>query len=124
MADKEITCIICPISCRITVGESKKDNGRIHVSGAECSRGIKYARSEISDPRRIFTSTVRVDAGDPGLVPVRTDNPIKRQRWQQAAATVKKLEVKAPVGFNEVVEKDFTEEGISLISTRQIGKAR
>jgi CxxC motif-containing protein len=91
--------------------------------GAECSRGVKYARSEISDPRRIFTSTVKVKGGGLSLVPVRSDKPIKKDRWKQAADLVKCLEVGSPVGFNETIKKDFTEKGINLITSRRVEKA-
>ena len=93
------------------------------MTGAECSRGVAYARSEISDPRRIFTSTVRLDGSDIKMVPVRTDRPIKKQRWKQAVELVKGLKAIAPVAFGQVIEKDFTEKDINLVSSREIKKA-
>ena len=90
------------------------------MTGAECHRGVQYAMSEISDPRRIFTSTVIVNGGEIRLVPVRSDRPIKKDRWKKAAEIVKGLETGAPVGFGAVIMKDFTEKGINLIATREI----
>lgn len=54
------------------------------------------------------------------MVPVRTDSPIRKKSWKQAADLVRKLKVSAPVGFRDIIVKDFTEDGINLIATRQI----
>ncbi|MES0342300.1 MAG: hypothetical protein ABUK08_08305 [Candidatus Humimicrobiaceae bacterium] len=48
---KSINCIICPKSCRIEVRGSLKSGKKLQVSGQECSKGKKYAISEICDPR-------------------------------------------------------------------------
>jgi CxxC motif-containing protein len=56
------------------------------------------------------------------MVPVRTDSPIKKASWKQAADLVKELKTKAPVGFRDIIQKDFTEKGINLIATRKIQK--
>jgi CxxC motif-containing protein len=56
------------------------------------------------------------------MVPVRTDSPIKKASWKQAAGLVKELEAPAPIGFRDIIQKDFTEKGISLIATRKIQK--
>ena len=60
--------------------------------------------------------------GEIERVPVRTDNPIRKTSWKQAADLVKKLETQAPVGFRNIIQKDFTESGINLIATRKIQK--
>jgi CxxC motif-containing protein len=102
-------------------GKSSKDE-RLAITGAECHRGVKYARSEISDPRRIFASTVKVKGGEIELVPVRTDRPIRKGNWKKAAELVKELKVPGPVGFRDILKEDFTEKGINLIATREISE--
>ena len=119
---KDITCIICPISCRLRIGEKKRNNGTPVVTGAECHRGVRYALSEINDPRRLFTSTVKVIGGEINLVPVRTDRPIRKNKWKQARESARILDVKAPVRSGSVIKGNFTEEGINLIATREINK--
>ena len=56
------------------------------------------------------------------MVPVRTDSPIRKASWKKAADMVKELEAPAPVGFRDIIKKDFTENGINLIATRKIQK--
>ena len=38
---RELTCIICPIGCQLTV---EKTDDEIKVSGNTCPRGEKYAK--------------------------------------------------------------------------------
>ena len=115
-----IICIICPKSCVLKVEGPIKSEKKLKIVGAECSRGKKYAISEIYDPRRTFTSTVMVKGGELKLVPVRTSKPIHKEEWTRATEIIKSLEITAPVKFGVVLKKDFTEEGIKLIATREI----
>lgn len=113
---KTINCIICPKSCRIQVKTGKK----LQVTGHECSRGKKYAISEITDPRRIFTSTAAVRNGEIKLVPVRSSKPIRKAEWKSGRDIIRGLSIEAPIGFGKVLMKDFTEEGIKLVAAREI----
>jgi CxxC motif-containing protein len=46
--EKEITCIVCPIGCKILV---KTDRKRIeNLDGNKCKQGIDYAKHEALDP--------------------------------------------------------------------------
>ncbi|MCJ7472297.1 MAG: DUF1667 domain-containing protein [Actinobacteria bacterium] len=117
---KSINCIICPKSCRIQVRGSLKTGKKLQVSGQECSKGKKYAISEICDPRRIFTSTVAVRNGETKLVPVRTSKPIRKAEWKSGRDIIRGLRIAAPIGFGKVLIKDFTEKGIKLIAAREV----
>jgi len=108
------------MSCRIRVKGKSKQDSELEITGAKCSRGKKYAASELNDPRRIFTSTVKVSNGTIKLVPVRTDNPIRKNEWKKAKEIISKLNIEAPVKFGTVLKNDFTEKGIKLIAVRKI----
>ncbi|MEN6364591.1 MAG: DUF1667 domain-containing protein [Rectinema sp.] len=54
----ELTCITCPIGCRLEV-ETSPDGG-IKVSGNRCARGAVYAREEFLTPKRMVTATCRI----------------------------------------------------------------
>ena len=115
--NQDVTCIICPKSCKINVNES---DGTLDVNGYECSRGKKYAINEISDPRRIFTSTVIIKNGPIRMLPVRTDLPIRKNDWLKARELVKNIIVDLPVEFGYIIVDGFIEKNIKLISTRAI----
>ncbi|MFC2144745.1 DUF1667 domain-containing protein [Actinomycetota bacterium] len=117
---KSINCIICPKSCRIQVRGPVKNEKKLQVSGQECSKGKKYAITEICDPRRIFTSTVAVRNGEIKLVPVRSSKPIRKAEWKNGRDIISRLNITAPVVFGKVLMKDFTEKDVMLIAAREI----
>ena len=52
----ELTCIVCPMGCRMTVELS--DGGEIlSVTGNTCPRGKQYAIDECTHPVRTVTTT-------------------------------------------------------------------
>ena len=48
----ELTCIVCPMGCRITVENA---GGEYRVSGNTCKRGETYAIQAITCPMRTLT---------------------------------------------------------------------
>jgi len=114
---QEITCIICPKSCKINV---TKKGDVTYFQGNECLKGKKYALDEITDPRRIFTSTVKLKNGPIRMLPVRTDSPIKKRDLLKAGELIKDIVVEAPVPFGKIIVRDFLEKNINLIATRAI----
>ena len=61
MENRELTCISCPMGCLMTVSVEK---GEIKVTGNTCKRGEIYAKKEVTDPRRVVTSSVSVKNGE------------------------------------------------------------
>ncbi|MCL5770661.1 MAG: DUF1667 domain-containing protein [Actinobacteria bacterium] len=115
----KVTCIICPKSCII---ETKIIGNEIITLGEGCNRGKKYAITEVTDPRRIFTSTVLIGGSDLRVVPVRTTKPIRKNDWKKAKKIIEKLKLNAPVDFGKIIISDFLEQGINLIVTREVMK--
>ena len=114
---QEVICIVCPKSCKIEVGTAK---GKKEASGGDCPKAGKYAVAELTDPRRIFTTTVAVVKGEEEVIPVRSSGPIKKNQWKKAKKAAAGISVKAPVKFGQVLAEDFLEKGIKLVSTREI----
>ena len=61
MEIKELTCINCPMGCRITVEMDGEEI--ISVTGNTCKRGETYARTEVTAPVRTVTTTIKVIGG-------------------------------------------------------------
>jgi CxxC motif-containing protein len=114
---KEITCIICPKSCHISVIGNESE---IEIDGAKCLKGREYAKFEAFEPRRIFTSTVKIVSGDYKVVPVRSSKPNKKDDWAKGKKIIEQLIIKLPVQFHQILKKDFIEKGIDLIATKEI----
>ena len=115
---KELTCVVCPAGCRITVTLDEK--GRVtDVTGQTCARGKTYAESEVTNPVRTLTSTVIVETKDgERMLPVRTDKPIPRPALFDAMEIVRKVRVTVPVKTGDVLVENFIESGTCLIACK------
>ena len=63
---KTYTCIVCPMSCRITVEEQEEG---MKVAGNGCGRGKEYAMNEHTLPKRTLKSgkwQITPSSGDHG----------------------------------------------------------
>ncbi len=73
--NKVLTCIVCPIGCQLEV---ELDGTEVRkVSGNSCKRGEAYAMSELTNPQRIVTSTVKTVGGE--ILPVKTSMGIPKK---------------------------------------------
>ena len=118
MMTKELTCVVCPAGCRITVTLDESGNV-VDVTGQTCPRGKKYAESEVTNPVRTLTSTVTVQTKDgEKMLPVRTDKPIPRPTLFEAMEIIRKTIAKAPVHTGDILVENFIEEGTNLIACK------
>ena len=117
-------CITCPRGCALDV--TVEDNKVVKVEGNSCARGVDYAIGEVTDPRRMVTTTVRVKGGIHPLVPVYTEKPIPKPQIFEFLAEARKIELTAPVKYGDVVMENVLGTGINVLASRNIplkGKA-
>jgi len=117
---KEITCIVCPIGCKILV--EVKDNSAEVCSGNKCKQGLKYAVSEALDPKRVLTSSVLVKGGLWPLVSVKTSMAIPKNKISSVLKEIKKKHVKAPIKSGDVIIKNIANTNIDVIATKTVNK--
>ena len=120
MQSKEIICTACPIGCHLTAHRDKNAKGGYRIEGYSCKRGISYALAELTDPRRILTSTVRVVNSTHKRLPVRTAEAIPKDKIFQCMQEVNRIAVKSPVKMGDILIKNIADTGIDLISSRDI----
>ena len=73
-----ITCINCPVGCRMTVLLS--DDGEfLSVTGNTCPRGASYARQECTLPLRMITAVVPVTGSETPLS-LKTSAPVPKKK--------------------------------------------
>ena len=118
---KQITCITCPIGCKILVNTDGKSFELI--SGNKCKKGIEYARNEALDPRRMLTSSVLVLNGEWPLVSVKSSKPVPKDKIFDVLKEIKKKKIKAPIKIGQKIIKNVSNTGIDIISTKQVLKA-
>ena len=109
---KTVTCIECPMGCQISVEviDGKVEN----IEGNNCLRGKSYATDEMICPKRIVTSTVRADNGE--LIPVKTDNPVKKSEMMEVMSKINRSVCKTPICIGDVIVENIA-EGINLVAT-------
>jgi CxxC motif-containing protein len=116
-----IRCIVCPTGCEIKVLQDKDQ--KITFEGYTCKRGLEYAQQEFYEPKRILTTTMRVENGFLPLVPVRTDKPILRDKINEAMQLIAEKEIKAPVKMGQILVKNILNTDANVIASRDLGIA-
>lgn len=118
METKELVCIGCPLGCnlKVTVGE----DGAVEVTGNTCPRGADYGRKEMTDPRRIVTSSVRVKGGHLPCVSVKTESDIPKGKIFDCIHALKDVELAAPVAIGQTVLEDVAGTGVRVVATKNI----
>lgn len=118
MNTQELICIGCPMGCNLKVTVS--EDHEITVTGNTCPRGEDYARKEMTDPRRIVTSTVRVTGGHLPAVSVKTASDIPKGKIADCIRALKAVTVKAPVTIGQVILADAAGTGVDVVATKNI----
>ena len=114
---RELICINCPLGCHLSVDD--KDAANIKVTGNTCPRGVTYAVSEVTQPKRMVTSSVPVTGSSVQRVSVKTSAPIPKSKIFDCLAEIRKLRVNAPVAIGDVLLANVCDSGADIIATRE-----
>ena len=114
---KDIRCIICPTGCLVHV---ENINGELIIEGHSCNRGEEYAREEFVSPKRILTTTIRVENGFLPLVPVRSDKPILKDKLREVLKEIAQTVIKAPIKMGDILIEDVLGLEINIIASRDL----
>ena len=118
---KEFVCIRCPLGCNITVDQEGTDIK--NIAGNTCPRGADYVTKELTDPRRIVTSLVRVQGGELPVVSVKTAADIPKDKIQDCIKVLKNIELSAPVHMGDIVVENICGTGVDIIATANVKSA-
>ena len=110
---KELTCIICPKGCALTV-----DTDTLTVTGNNCSRGVAYGIEEATHPVRTVTSILRVSNRCDMMVSVKTATPIAKEDMFKAMEVLRSTTVTAPIRIGDVLIADVC--GTQVVATKDI----
>ncbi len=114
---KNITCINCPVGCRMDVELNGDEVAS--VAGNACKRGDTYARQEAVNPLRMVTAVVAVEGSDMPLS-VKTQAPIPKRDIRACMAAIGALRLKRPIQAGQVLIEDVCHSGASVIATKSI----
>lgn len=108
----KLTCIECPIGCEMEVGV--EDGKAVYVKGNSCPRGKMYAENEVVCPKRVVTSTVRMENG--GMLPVKTDKPVRKSEIFSVMQKINAIVWKAPVKIGDILIENVCDDA-NLVAT-------
>ena len=109
---KQLTCILCPRGCPLTITED------LTVTGNSCPRGEKYAIEESTNPVRTVTATVRVANRKDTMLSVKTEAPVPKGKMMDVMAHLRSMTVTAPIAIGEVIVADIL--GTKIIATQKV----
>ncbi len=115
---KELTCIVCPTGCSITV-ELDDNKNVVSVNGNSCKRGEKYASEEVSAPKRTLTALVRVENGITRVTSVKTSTSIPKEMINDIIEEIGNIKLTAPVEIGDVVLSNVLNSGADIVVTRR-----
>ena len=119
MRTVEIVCVQCPMGCKLKI-IMDEENKISDISGYTCERGKQYAVQEITDPKRIIPSSIKVVNGELPLVSVKTDRPVSKKLIPEIMIIIKKSTITAPVKVGQVLVKNILGTGADIVATRQV----
>ena len=114
---RNLTCIVCPKGCQITV-ELDESKRVLSVNGHTCKRGEEYANTECTAPRRTITTTVAVVGG--GVVPVKTDKTVPKELMLDCMALINQVRVDRATPLGAVVIENILGTGANVITTKSV----
>ena len=117
---KDVTCIICPLGCRITVAFSED---AIHsIKDYQCEKGKDYAVQEIFNPVRTLTTTLTVTKGELPLVSVKTSEPVPKGKIFDVMDIISGIEASAPITIGDVLVEHVLGLDADIIATKHVLK--
>ena len=116
---RNITCTVCPMGCSLIVS---KIDGEYKVEGNTCKRGAKYGVEEVTNPRRVITTTVKLSGSYLNLLPVKTNDSVPKELMFDIMEVLDKVCLEAPVSVGDIIVKDIVGTGGDVVSSKSIDR--
>ncbi len=114
MSSKNVTCVICPVGCTITV--NYEGDKVLEVVGNKCKRGLAYASAEVIAPQRVLTSSV-FSADATHKIPVKSASPVPKSKLFEIMEEIKKTRAPEGVQMGDVIISNVAGTGVDIIAT-------
>lgn len=113
----EMVCIACPMGCHMDV---EMLVGQVTVEGNQCKKGATYAQEELTAPKRVVTSTVKISHGIYERLPVKTSVAIPKEDIFNIMSVLDDVAVESPIYMGDVIVHDVLGTGADIVSTRDM----
>ena len=114
MKTRNLTCIVCPRGCALSVSFDP-DGAVASVEGNACPRGKDYAVDECTHPKRTVTSTVR--CADGSVVAVKTSATVPKERVFDVMREINSTVAKCGLKVGEIVIPNVLSLGVDVVAT-------
>ncbi len=112
-----MVCTCCPLGCQMDI---TKSGGEYLVTNNKCPRGKKYALEELTAPQRTITSTVKITDSHNPVIPVKTDQPVPKEKLFTIMKILASVTVKSPVKVGDIIIKNIASTGANIVATRTV----
>lgn len=112
---RDVTCIVCPKGCKMVVSNI---NGEYIVEGNTCIRGSKYGVDEVTNPKRVITSTVRLEGSYLNMLPVKTNGSVPKEKMFEVMEVLANIKITAPVSVGDIIVKNVLNTGVDIVSCK------
>lgn len=112
---KDMICIVCPKGCRISV-----DTDNLEVVGHSCPRGAQFGPQEITDPKRLLTTTASISGAIHNQIPVRSTNSLPIAKLRECLFQIKSLRLKAPISMGDILIENICDTGVDIRASRSL----
>lgn len=113
----EKICISCPVGCHLII---EMNNGELLVKGNACPRGVDYARIEMTQPKRMVTTTVALTGAAINRLPVKTDRPLDKDKIMALCKFLRTVSFKAPIQCGDILITEILGTDVNLVATRLV----
>ena len=113
---RHFVCVVCPIGCEIDVVHD--GGGIISMEGNRCEKSDEFVTQQLIEPKRILTTTVRIQGARWAVIPVRTDKAVPKRLFPRVMKQLRRVRLQAPVSMLDVVVGDVLHTGANIIATR------
>lgn len=117
MKHKYYTSIVCPLSC---YGKLSESEGEFAFDGFACLRGQLYAKSEYTDPVRMLTTCLSIEAAGIRRLPVVSNGEIPKRLLTQCYQLLSQMKITAPIKEGQIIATNILESNVDIIATRNI----
>ena len=117
MKDRNLTCIVCPRGCALTVRFDEAGKP-ISVEGNACKRGVVYAEKECTHPERTVTSTVRTESG--AVIAVKTATTVPKEKVFAVMDEINAVRAKDGIRIGDVIIENVAGTGVCVVATAEI----
>ena len=112
-----ITCISCPVGCRMEV--TVEDGQVVSITGNACKRGEVYGKQESIAPERMVTAVVQVH-GRRMPLSVKTKTPIPKKDIAACMREIHALNLHPPIRMGQIVLENVCASGVPVIATKTV----